>query len=73
MSLNTKDLTVLNAHTKYKGNTKTAHLFHKQMLDTRAPTLPENQPTGGCPYGYADWCLAREIVKTVKTAASLLP
>lgn len=34
MSLNTKDLTVLNAHTKYKGNTKTAHLFHKQMLAT---------------------------------------
>ena len=34
MSLNTKDLTVLNAHTKYKGNTKTAHLFYKQMLAT---------------------------------------
>ena len=31
MSLNTKDLTVLNAHTKYKGNTKTAHLFHKLL------------------------------------------
>ena len=25
------------------------------------------QPTDGCPQGYADWCLAREIVKTVKT------
>ena len=32
-----------------------------------SPALPENQPTGGCPQGYADWCLAREIVKTVKT------
>ena len=32
-----------------------------------SPALPENQPTGGCPHGYADWCLAREIVKTVKT------
>ena len=32
-----------------------------------SPTPPENQPTGGCPHGYADWCLAREIVKTVKT------
>ena len=32
-----------------------------------SPTPPENQPTGGCPCGYADWCLAREIVKTVKT------
>ena len=23
-------------------------------------TLPKNQPTGGCPRGYSDWCLARE-------------
>ena len=40
-----------------------------------SPTPPENQPTDGCPHGYADWCLAREIVKTVKTAilASILP
>ena len=36
-----------------------------------SPTLPENQPTGGCPQGYADWCLAREIVKTVKSTNSL--
>ena len=28
------------------------------------------QPTGGCPHGYADWCLAREIVKTVKTGST---
>ena len=33
-----------------------------------SPTLPENQPTYGCPYGYVAWCLAREIVKTIKTA-----
>ena len=41
MSLNTKDLTVLNAHTKYKGNTKTAHLFHKQMLATLSKSNPK--------------------------------
>ena len=36
-----------------------------------SPTPPKNQPTGGCPQGYADWCLAREIVKTVKTRPTL--
>ena len=36
----------------------------------RNGTPPKNQPTGGCPHGYADWCLAREIVKTVKTEES---
>ena len=41
MSLNTKDLTVLNAHTKYKGNTKTAHLFYKQMLATLSKSNPK--------------------------------
>lgn len=34
-----------------------------------SPTLPEIQPTYGCPYGYVAWCLAREIVKTVKTVS----
>ena len=39
----------------------------RDLSPSASPTLPENQPTGGCPQGYADWCLAREIVKTVKT------
>ena len=46
-------------------------LRHSASRDTARLTvtrLAKNQPTGRCPYGYANWCLAREIVKTVKTA-----